>query len=180
MNTEQKILKIISERGGRTSVLVIASNLKLGSGYTEYLCRQLLKRGLIKKIKKRNWYKITRKGQKEIGKRVELAPKIRKQRKKIKKIIKKKREKRPKKRRIKKRGEKKLKRQKIKKPKVKAKAKRKSKQKQSQTESLTPLTIESKEEEKQKTVPKEAEAKTTKTIEFFKKLFTKILGGGSK
>ena len=68
MNTELNILKQISENKGKAPVQLIAKGLKMRNDYIRYLCIELIKKGLAKKLKGRDWYKITRKGQKEIGK----------------------------------------------------------------------------------------------------------------
>ena len=64
MTTEQKILEQILKEGGNASVGLIAKKLKMNNGYIEYLCKVLLKKGLIKKMGKNTWYQVTNKGKK--------------------------------------------------------------------------------------------------------------------
>ncbi len=68
MNTELNILKQISKNKGKTSVQLIAKELKMRNDYIRYLCLELIKKGLAKKLKGRDWYKITRKGEKVMRK----------------------------------------------------------------------------------------------------------------
>ena len=154
MNTELSILKQISENEGMASPHTVAKHLKFGNGYVEYLCEQLLKKGLIKKLKGKSWYKITRKGRKEIGEKIEPSKTITKRKKITKKAKKKKykREPKPEKKRIKKQTNKKRKKTR----------KSKTKRKKEQPKSLT------------STKPKAKQKKKKKGIkEVFKKLFTK-------
>ena len=69
MSTELNLLKKISENKRKAPIQLIAKQLKIGNDYARYLCRDLLKKGLVKKLKKRDWYRITLKGGKEIGER---------------------------------------------------------------------------------------------------------------
>jgi len=82
MNTELNILKQISENKGKAPVQLIAKGLKMRNDYIRYLCIELIKKGLAKKLKGRDWYKITRKGQKEIGKTEKSMKKYKKKTKK--------------------------------------------------------------------------------------------------
>ena len=69
MATESNILRQILENKGKISIQLIGKQLKISHDYVRYLCQELLKRGLVKKLKKKDWYKITSKGEKETGKR---------------------------------------------------------------------------------------------------------------
>ena len=94
MNTEREreTLKIILENKGKASVQLVAKELKMRNDYIRYLCLELIKKGLVRRLKKRDWYKITRRGEKEIGKLTRKPPKKRifaKKRRKRKKKIKK-------------------------------------------------------------------------------------------
>ena len=82
MSTELDVLKKISENKGKAPIQLIAKQLKMGNDYARYLCRDLLKKGLVKKFKKKDWYKITRRGQKEIGKTEKSMKKYKKKTKK--------------------------------------------------------------------------------------------------
>lgn len=120
MNTELNILKQISENKGKASVQLIAKVLRMRSDYIRYLCLELIKKGLIKKLKGRDWYKITRRGEKEIGKPTRKPPKKhifakKKMRRRLKQGPK---------RKLKKKLKKKVLKKKIR-PKVKKKAKKK-------------------------------------------------------
>lgn len=68
MSTEINILKKISENNGKVPIQLIAKQLGIGSDYVRYLCLELLKKGLVGKLKGRDWYKITPKGLKKLGK----------------------------------------------------------------------------------------------------------------
>lgn len=69
MTTELNVLKKISENEGKASVQLIARDLKLGSDYIRYICGDLLKKGLLKKLNSRDWYGISQKGEKELERR---------------------------------------------------------------------------------------------------------------
>jgi len=172
MNTEQKILKLISENKGKPRAYTVAKHLKLGNSYVEYLCEQLLKKGLIKKLKDKGWYKITRKGREEIGEKIRPSKKMNKRKKITKKGKKKKYKRKAKQEKKRIRKQRPKKRKKIRKPKAKSRGRgqifkkaRKSepkieKEKKEQLESLTSQKTEAKEEKKG-------------IIEVFKKLFAK-------
>jgi len=99
MNTELNILKQISENKGRASVQLIAKELRMRNDYIRYLCLELTKKGLVRRLKRRDWCKITQRGQREIGKLIKKYPSKKRSvpkrmsRKKIKKRIKKKQKK---------------------------------------------------------------------------------------
>lgn len=69
MTTELNVLKKISENEGKASVQLIARDLKLGSDYIRYICGDLLKKGLLKKLNSRDWYGISQRGEKELERR---------------------------------------------------------------------------------------------------------------
>lgn len=64
MSTEQKILEQILKEGGNASVGSIAKKLKMNNGHIDYLCKVLLKKGLIKKMEKNTWYQVVHEGKK--------------------------------------------------------------------------------------------------------------------
>ena len=67
MNSELEILKKIWENNGETYIKLISNQSGFGIDYTRYICNCLFKKGEIKPIKgKRDWYRITSKGKKEL------------------------------------------------------------------------------------------------------------------
>lgn len=72
MSTELDILKQISENKGEAPIRLIAKQLKIGNDYARYLCKELLKKGLVKKLNKKDWYKTSLKREKEAGKKEKL------------------------------------------------------------------------------------------------------------
>ncbi|MFC1613088.1 hypothetical protein ACFL23_02030 [Patescibacteria group bacterium] len=72
MTTEQRVFKQIAEHQGKASAQLIAKQLSMGNAYVEYLCMELFEKGLVKKLKRRDWYQITRKGWKALGRIGEL------------------------------------------------------------------------------------------------------------
>ena len=68
MATELNILRQILENKGKASIQLIAKQLEIGVDYVRYLYLELLKKGLVQKLKKRDWYKITSKGLNKLGK----------------------------------------------------------------------------------------------------------------
>ena len=68
MNTEQRVLKQIADRGGGALIRLIAGDLKMNNDHVRYLCKELLKKGLLRELEKKDWYEITPKGWKRIGK----------------------------------------------------------------------------------------------------------------
>ena len=68
MATELNILRQILENKGKASIQLIAKQLEIGVDYVRYLYLELLKKGLVQKLKKRDWYKITLKGLNKLGK----------------------------------------------------------------------------------------------------------------
>lgn len=91
MTTELNVLKKISENEGKASVQLIARDLKLGSDYIRYICGDLLKKGLLKKLNSRDWYGISQRGERELERREEKKDKKEfSQKFKVKKLVKKK------------------------------------------------------------------------------------------
>ncbi|MFH1971445.1 MAG: hypothetical protein ABIJ05_03630 [Patescibacteria group bacterium] len=77
MNSELKVLKKIWENDEESHIKSIAEQAEFGIDYTRYLCNCLLKKGQIKPIKKRrDWYKITPKGKKELESRDLIKSKV--------------------------------------------------------------------------------------------------------
>lgn len=66
MTTEERVLKQILENGGEAPLQIIVKKLGMGSTYIGYLCKILAKKGLVKNLKSKDWYKITRKGWNEL------------------------------------------------------------------------------------------------------------------
>lgn len=67
MNSELEILKKIWEDDGKTYIKLISKQTMFGIDYTRYICNCLLKKGEIRPIKgKRDWYRITSQGKKEL------------------------------------------------------------------------------------------------------------------
>jgi len=128
MSTELNLLKKISENKGKAPIQLITKQLKIGNDYARYLCRDLLKKGLVKKFKKKDWYSITLKGEKETGKREKPVRKPLKRsisrKKEVERKIQKKVSKKLKKK-TKKKSKKKITKRAIKKVKIKAKRKAK-------------------------------------------------------
>lgn len=69
MNTEQRVLKQITDRGGKALIRLIARDLKMNNDHVRYLCKELLKKGLLGELEKKDWYEITQKGWKRMGKK---------------------------------------------------------------------------------------------------------------
>ncbi len=67
MNTEQELLEKIWESKGKISVQLIAKRLRISIDYVGYLCKELIRKGLIKKFE-RDRYKVTAKGRKSSAK----------------------------------------------------------------------------------------------------------------
>jgi len=67
MNSELEILKKIWENNGGTHIHLLSNQTGFGIDYTRYICNCLFKKGEIKPIKgKRDWYRITTQGKKEL------------------------------------------------------------------------------------------------------------------
>ena len=67
MNSELEILKKIWENNGKTYLRLISQQTGFGADYVRYICNCLLKKNQIKPIKgKRDWYKISVQGKKEL------------------------------------------------------------------------------------------------------------------
>ncbi|MBU4351252.1 FeoC-like transcriptional regulator [Candidatus Parcubacteria bacterium] len=62
MTTELRVLKQILQDDKKASIQLIAKQLEMGNDYIRYLCEELLKKGLVKKLERRDWYEITQKG----------------------------------------------------------------------------------------------------------------------
>ena len=77
MTTEQELLKQIWEINGKIPLQLIAKRLGISIDYLGYLCKELIRSGLIKKLV-RDRYKITVKGQKSLAK-LELITSAKKQ-----------------------------------------------------------------------------------------------------
>lgn len=67
MTTEQELLKQIWEIDGKIPLQLITKRLGIRIDYIGYLCKELIRKGLVKKFK-RDRYKITAKGRKSLGK----------------------------------------------------------------------------------------------------------------
>lgn len=67
MTTEQELLKQIWESDGKIPLQLIAKRLGIGIDYIGYLCKELIRKGLVKKFE-RNRYKVTAKGRKSLVK----------------------------------------------------------------------------------------------------------------
>ncbi len=77
MNSESQVLKKIWENKGGSYIKLISSQTGFGIDYTRYLCNCLSKRGRIKAVKgKRDWYRITPRGKKELESRHLIRPKV--------------------------------------------------------------------------------------------------------
>lgn len=68
MNTELEVLKKISKGKDKVPVKLISSHLGYGTDYIRFICKKLEERDLLRSLK-RDWYKITAKGQKELERR---------------------------------------------------------------------------------------------------------------
>jgi len=66
MTTELKVLKQILKDNKKASVQLIARQLVMENDYIRYLCKELLKRALVKKLERRDWYEITQKGRQRL------------------------------------------------------------------------------------------------------------------
>lgn len=66
MTTERKVLKEILENNGQAPLQLIAQKIGMGHDYIKYLCEILSKKGLVKNLGSKDWYRITRKGWKEV------------------------------------------------------------------------------------------------------------------
>lgn len=67
MTSELQVLKKIWEKEGKSCLKLLSSQAEFDIDYIRYLCNCLSKKGQIKPIKgKRDWYRITAKGKKEL------------------------------------------------------------------------------------------------------------------
>lgn len=68
MNSELEVLKKIWENKGEAQIRLISNQTGMGLDFTRFLCQSLLRKGWIKPVRrKRDWYKITFQGKKELG-----------------------------------------------------------------------------------------------------------------
>lgn len=65
MSTELEVLKKILNGNDKTPVRSISRHLGYGTDYIRFICKKLAERDLVKCLR-RDWYKITAKGQKEL------------------------------------------------------------------------------------------------------------------
>lgn len=88
MDSELQVLKKIWENKEESYVKLISSQTGLGTDYVHYLGHCLLKKNQIKPIQgKRDWYKITAKGKKELESRHLIRSKIAKKAANTEKVI---------------------------------------------------------------------------------------------
>lgn len=88
MDSELRVLKKIWENKEESYVKLISSQTGLGTDYVHYLGHCLLKKNQIKPIQgKRDWYKITVKGKKELESRHLIRSKIAKKAANTEKVI---------------------------------------------------------------------------------------------
>lgn len=76
MTTERELLKQIWENNGKISLQLIAKRLGIRTDYIGYLCKELVRKDLIKKFE-RDRYKVTAKGRKSLAK-LELITSVKK------------------------------------------------------------------------------------------------------
>lgn len=74
MTTEQKVLKQILKSKGKIPIQLIAKQLGIRTDYIGYLCKELLRKGLVRELKKRGRYKATTKGRKSLAKTELIMP----------------------------------------------------------------------------------------------------------
>lgn len=88
MNSELEVLKKIWENDRKAYIRLISNQTKLGIDYTCYLCNCLFKKGQIKLVKgKRDCYRITSRGKRELRSRQLISPKTSKKITKVEKVI---------------------------------------------------------------------------------------------
>lgn len=88
MNSEIEILKRIWENNRDTYLRLISNQTGFGIDYVRYLCDCLLKKGQIEPAKeKRDWYRITVKGKKELELLGIIKPKVSRKVSAIEKVV---------------------------------------------------------------------------------------------
>lgn len=88
MDSELEILKRIWENNGKASIRLISSQIGFGIDYTRYVSNCLCREGQIKSAADRkNWYKITSKGEKRLRSRGIIKPKLSKKTREVEKVI---------------------------------------------------------------------------------------------
>lgn len=87
MNSELEILKKFWENDGETYIRLISNQAGFGIDYTRYICNSLLRKGQIEVIKKkRDWYRITSQGKKELKLRGIIKPEVIRKTSKLEKV----------------------------------------------------------------------------------------------
>lgn len=88
MNSELEVLKKVWENNEQSSIKSISRQTGFGVDYTRYICSCLFAKGEIAQIKsKRNWYKITSQGKKELERQGVIKPKVSKKESQTEKIV---------------------------------------------------------------------------------------------
>lgn len=88
MNSEIEILKRIWESKGNTYLRLISDQTGFGIDYVRYLCDCLLKKGQIEPVKeKRDWYRITVRGKKELELLGIIKPKVSRKVSAVEKVV---------------------------------------------------------------------------------------------
>lgn len=88
MDSELEILKRIWENNGKANIRLISNQVGFGIDYTRYVSNCLCKKGQAKPANDRkNWYKITSKGEKRLRSRGIIKPKLSKKVREIEKVI---------------------------------------------------------------------------------------------
>lgn len=87
MSSELEVLEKIWENDRKTSIKLISNQTGFGLDYIRYICNSLTRKGLIKSIGKRGWYKITAKGEKDLRERGVIKTEVSRRVGGIKKVI---------------------------------------------------------------------------------------------
>ena len=65
METELKILKKIFEEKGKTHIKSISDYLGFGRDYLRFICQRLVEKDLLKSVQ-RDWFELSKKGEREL------------------------------------------------------------------------------------------------------------------